>query len=80
MLIVKANPATGDRGAQKQTKSWWDGPQNNRHARTSKAIRAELIGSDICTALGLTINSSSSQDRPSTPIGCALDLLAERTP
>jgi len=59
MLIVKANPATGDRGAQKQTKSWWDGPQNNRHARTSKAIRAELIGPDTCTALGLTINSSS---------------------
>jgi hypothetical protein len=38
MLLAKANPATGDRGAQKVTVSWWDGPQNNRHARTSKAI------------------------------------------
>jgi len=37
MLSAKANPASGDRGAQKATVSWWDGPQNNRHARTSKA-------------------------------------------
>jgi hypothetical protein len=37
MLFIKANPATGDRGAQKRTTSWSDGPQNNRHARTSKA-------------------------------------------
>ena len=58
MLIAKANPAAGDRGAQKRTTSWWDGPQNNRHARTSK-VRADLSGSDICTALGLAINSSS---------------------
>jgi hypothetical protein len=59
MLLAKANPATGDRGAQKETTSWWDGPQNNRHARTSKAIRADLSGSDTCIALGLAINSSS---------------------
>jgi hypothetical protein len=59
MLFAKANPATGDRGAQKEKTSWWDGPQNNRHARTSKAIRADLIGAGICTALGLAINSSS---------------------
>src|SRR5215470_4947669 len=36
MLPAKANPATGDRGAQKVT-SWWNGAENNRHARTSKA-------------------------------------------
>src|SRR5215468_1271349 len=37
MLPAKANPATGDRGAQKETTSWWDGAENNRQARTSKA-------------------------------------------
>jgi hypothetical protein len=37
MLPAKSNPTAGDRGAQKVTVSWWDGPQNNRHARTSKA-------------------------------------------
>jgi len=37
MLTAKVNPATGDRGAQKETTSWWDGAENNRHARTSKA-------------------------------------------
>ena len=81
MLTAKVNPATGDRGARQKKLSWWDGAEHIPSQFLRQAvIRAELIGSDICTALGLTINSSSSQDRPSTPIGCALDLLAERTP
>jgi hypothetical protein len=35
------------------------GPEDNPSQHLQQAIRAELIGSDTCTALGLTCNSSS---------------------
>jgi len=35
------------------------GPEDNPSQALQQAIRADLIGSDICAALGLTINSSS---------------------
>jgi len=59
MLTAKVNPATGDREAQKETTSWWDGAENNRHARTSKAIRAALRGDNICDACGIAVRSSA---------------------
>ena len=59
-VLAKANPATGDRGARQKTLSWRDGAEHKpSHFSRQAAIRADLIGSDICTALGLTINSSS---------------------
>ena len=35
------------------------GPEDNPSQVLQQAIRADLIGSDTCAALGLTINSSS---------------------
>jgi len=35
------------------------GPEDNPSQALQQAIRADLIGSDTCAALGLTINSSS---------------------
>jgi len=35
------------------------GPEDNPSQRLRQAIRADLIGSDTCIALGLAINSSS---------------------
>src|SRR6516162_8039272 len=59
-MLTKVNPATGDRGARQKTLSWRDGAEHKpSHFSRQAAIRADLIGSDICTALGLTINSSS---------------------
>jgi len=37
MLPAKANPATGDHGAQNKTTCWWNVAENNRPARISKA-------------------------------------------
>src|SRR5262249_7141528 len=60
MLTAKANPASGDRGAQKGTTSWWNGAEHKPSQFSQQAaIRAELAGSDSCSALGITINSSS---------------------
>jgi hypothetical protein len=36
-----------------------DGPEDKPSHRSLQAIRADLIGSDTCIALGLAINSSS---------------------
>jgi hypothetical protein len=60
-MLEKLKPAAlASRRASVSVNIWQpDGPENNRHARTSKAIRADLIGSDTCTAFGITSGSSS---------------------
>src|SRR6516162_3977892 len=59
MLLAKVNPATGDRGARQKKLSWWDGAEHipSQFLRQA-AIRAEMTGSDICTARGITVRSS----------------------
>ena len=59
MLLAKVNPASGDHGAQQKTLSWRDGAEHKLSQVLQQAIRAELAGSDSCSALGITISSSS---------------------
>jgi len=88
MLIAKVNPATGDRGARQKTLSWRDGAEHSLSQVSSQAIRAELAGSDRCSALGITISSSSpvlalcrdSAGRALGPIAEALDRILGRQP
>jgi hypothetical protein len=50
-----ANPATGDRGARQEIPFGQNEPAENSHIPDAKqAIRAKLIGSDQCTAVGMT--------------------------
>jgi hypothetical protein len=50
MLSAKANPAAGDHGVQKGTLSWRHGAEHKPSHFSRQAIRAELTGSDTCTA------------------------------
>jgi hypothetical protein len=59
MLLTKVNPATGDRGARQKKLSWWDGAEHIPSQFLRQAvIRAELTGSDTCTAHGIIVRSS----------------------
>jgi hypothetical protein len=58
-MLLKVNPATGDRGARQKTLSWRDGAEHSPSQISGQATRAELVGSDSCSALGITISSSS---------------------
>ena len=61
MLPVKVKPAAiGARPASVSVYFWQVGGAEDSPSQVSgKAIRADLAGSDSCSALGITINSSS---------------------
>jgi hypothetical protein len=60
-MLDKVKPAAiGARRASVSVDFWQvDGADDNPSQFSRKAIRADLIGSDICTALGLAIHSGS---------------------
>jgi hypothetical protein len=61
MLFAKVKPAAiGARPASVSVYFWQvGGAEDNPSQVIQQAIRADLAGSDSCSALGLTINSSS---------------------
>jgi len=60
-MLCKVKPAAigAQRASEFVDEQQVSGPEDNHSQALQQAIRADLIGSDTCIALGLAINSSS---------------------
>jgi hypothetical protein len=61
MVTGNTNRRAGDAAARQVVRDWRDGPtRNSQTALTPQAaIRADLIGHDTCTALGVTVRGAA---------------------